>query len=211
VYIETDSNKEEIFFITTSINYSEVMKSSTRGKLTRLVKSGPKQRKSIKIDNFIFFSHIFANVYHPGYVFQQKQHMHRSIFWTVNFPRFTPRSWQKIMASNEKIRISYPPTHIAISYKRSQAIRSGDLIRIIDVLGHLRRYKNQYAPLFLLKNSKKQLHGHLLGLRAIVAYTKANTEVSYDQLDEHDRKYLTMIDHELIDIEEMISRFVNLN
>ena len=200
VFIETNSEKEELFYIVTAINYSEILKSTTRGRAKRLVKSGSVQRVPIQLDNILFFSHIFANVYHPDYVFQQKQHAHRTIFWTLNFPSFRPRTWENVMNKNTTIRGSKAPDGLDKLYAWSQAIESGELVRIVDVLGHLRRFKEDYIPLFLEKGTKKQLRRYLPSLEAIVAYTKANTEVNYDQLDEYDQKYIQMMVQELQEI-----------
>ena len=200
VYIETNSEKEELFYINTSINYSEILKSTTRGRAKRLVTSGSVQKLPIHLDNILFFSHIFANVYHPDYVFQQKQHAHRSIFWTVDYPRFTPKSWRSVIANNIKISSSSPPDDIGKYHEHRKAIESGDIIRIVDVLGHMRRFKEDYIPLFLEKGTEKQLRRYLPSLEAIVAYTKANTEVNYDQLDEYDQKYIQMMVQELQEI-----------
>jgi len=202
VLIRTDSKKQELFSITTAINYSEIMKSTTRGRVTRLVRSDIQQRLPIEIDNTIFFSHIFANVYHPDYVYQQKQYANRSITWTVKYPEFKPKSWVNVMTHKTKIRTSRPPKDLGKSYAWSQAIQSGELIRIADVLGHLIRFRKEYSPLFATQGSKGQLRRYLPRLDKIIAYTKENIEVAYDELDDYDRDNLRRIDQERLAIEE---------
>lgn len=206
VFIKTNSEKEELFYIVTSINYSEIMKSTTRGRAKRLVVSGSVQTVPVHLDNIIFFSHIFANVYHPDYVYQQKQYAHRSIFRAVDFPMFTPRSWRSVMSNNTKIRKSSPPDDISLYHEHRKAIESGDIVRIVDVLGHLRIFKDDYIPLFLEKRTDKQLRRYLSSLEAIVAYTEANIEVHYDQLDEYDRGNMQLIKQELQEINILLKK-----
>jgi hypothetical protein len=206
VFIDTNSAKQEIFYINTSINYSEILTSSTRGRARRLIKSGSVQRVPIHLDNIIFFSHIFASVYHPDYVFQQKQYAHRSIFRSVDFPTFTAKSWKDVMANNIKIIRSSPPTDTGLYHEYQKAIESGEIIRIVDVVGHLKKFKEDYIPLFLEQGTKKQLRRYLPNLEAIMAYAKANIKVNNDQLDEYDRNNIRMMDQELREINVLLGK-----
>ena len=197
VFIETNNGKQEVFLLTTAINYSEIMNSTTRGRKKVLIKSRSYKRVPIHIDNLIFFNTIYATIYNPDYVFQQKQYDHRSLLTTVKYPKFHPISWLSIINNKQKLRISEVPLQRYYPHKK---IRSGEIVRIVDVLGHLRTFKEEYAPYFTKDESRQ----YLPMLREIVSYTNNNTEVSYDKLPDFDKKYLAEINHMLLDIEKML-------
>jgi hypothetical protein len=102
-----------------------------------------------------------------------------------------------IINNKQKLRISEVPLQRYYPHKK---IRSGEIVRIVDVLGHLRTFKEEYAPYFTKDESRQ----YLPMLREIVSYTNNNTEVSYDKLPDFDKKYLAEINHMLLDIEKML-------
>ena len=202
VFIETNSEKEELFIIYTSIKNYGLERHHTTGGITRLVKSGSPQTLSIQLSNLLLFDYFQAWIYHPDYIPQIRNKLNRTILRTAKFPRLTPVSWANVISNKVKISISEPNVMDVGAYLKS--VESGKIIRIVDVMGQLRIFKDDYIPLFLTQGLKEQLREYLPGLKELVNYTKANIEVGYEQLEEHDRKYLWTIDQHLMDIEEIL-------
>ena len=202
VFIETNSEKEELFIIYTSIRNYGFESHYTTGGTTRLVKSGSPQTLSIQLGNLLLFDYFQAWIYHPDYIPQIRNKLNRTILRTAKFPRLTPVSWANVISNKVKISISEPNVMDVGAYLK--AVESGKIIRIVDVMGQLRVFKDDYIPLFLTQGSKEQLREYLPGLKELVSYAKANIDVDYEQLEEHDREYLRLIDQQLTDIEEML-------
>lgn len=203
IFIETDSVDEEIFAIYTSISYSAI-EGYTKGGEMRMINSGSAQILPIKLDDVLFFSYFRAWVYHPDYIRQHKRKGNRTILRTARFPRFVPRSWRKEMTDKVKISRSSAPDGMRNYSEYMSAIETGDIIRIVDILGHLDLFKESYIPLFLKQGSKKQLRKYLPGLKKLVGYVKANVEIKYDQLDKKDREYIGLLDKRILELEEML-------
>lgn len=155
VSIGSTADRDVLFWVETKSNHPFIHSSYITHIDERFVRPGETATIPVMALNPITFSHVYAVIYHPAYVYESKQVKEMpSVFKTVRIPKFEPRSWREFIDSGEKV------------------LHSGHGIHLVNVIDHLRLFIEPYLPAIDNAGIKNNLKDYIPLFEELISYTK---------------------------------------
>ena len=153
--IGSTADKDALFWVETKSNHPFIHSSYVTNIDERFIRPGETVTISVMALNPITFSHVYALIYHPAYVYEYKQVKEMpSVFKTVRIPKFEPRSWREFIDSGEKV------------------LHSGHGIHLVNVIDHLRLFIEPYLPAIDDASIKTNLKDYIPLFEELIGHTK---------------------------------------